>query len=37
MDYESIASLTKVSVGTVKSRVFNGLRKLREALGGEYL
>ena len=35
MDYESIAKITSVSVGTAKSRVFNGLRKLREWHGGD--
>lgn len=35
LDYESIAQITQVSVGTVKSRVFNGLKKLREWYGGE--
>lgn len=34
-DYESIARITNVSVGTVKSRVFNGLKKLKEWCGGE--
>lgn len=33
-DYESIARMTKVSVGTAKSRVFNGLKKLKEWYGG---
>ncbi|MGI6225462.1 MAG: RNA polymerase sigma factor [Peptococcales bacterium] len=36
MDYEQIAELTQVPVGTVKSRVFNGLKKLKESLGGDY-
>ncbi|KRG12269.1 sigma-70 family RNA polymerase sigma factor [Lederbergia galactosidilytica] len=35
LDYQTIAEMTNVSVGTVKSRVFNGLRKLREHYGGE--
>lgn len=35
LDYKSIAQITQVSVGTVKSRVFNGLKKLREWYGGE--
>jgi RNA polymerase sigma factor (sigma-70 family) len=35
MDYETIARVTSVPVGTVKSRVFNGLARLRELLGGE--
>lgn len=36
MDYESIAKVSNVPVGTVKSRIFNGLRKLKEYIGGEY-
>lgn len=35
MDYESIARVTGVPVGTVKSRIFNGLAKLKELFGGE--
>jgi len=35
LDYEAIARITNVSVGTVKSRVFNGLKKLKEWYGGE--
>ncbi|WLD93769.1 RNA polymerase sigma factor [Alkalihalobacillus sp. AL-G] len=35
-DYETIARLTKVPVGTVKSRIFHGLKKLKYYLGGEY-
>lgn len=35
LDYRTIAQITGASVGTVKSRIFNGLRKLREQLGGE--
>ncbi|WP_026672637.1 RNA polymerase sigma factor [Alkalihalobacterium bogoriense] len=35
LDYETIAQLTNVSVGTVKSRVFQGLKKLRSFYGGE--
>jgi RNA polymerase sigma factor (sigma-70 family) len=35
-DYESIARITNVSVGTAKSRVFNGLKKLKEWYGGEH-
>lgn len=35
LDYETIARMTKVPVGTVKSRIFNGLAKLREMFGGE--
>lgn len=36
-DYETIAHLTNVPLGTVKSRISNGLKKLKEHLGGEYL
>ncbi|WLR54709.1 RNA polymerase sigma factor [Mesobacillus subterraneus] len=35
LDYQSIADLTNVPVGTVKSRVFQGLRKMKEHFGGE--
>lgn len=35
LDYQTIATMTKVSVGTVKSRIFQGLKKLREQLGGD--
>ena len=34
LDYESIADMTNVSIGTVKSRIFQGLKKLREQFGG---
>ncbi|MGE5422121.1 MAG: RNA polymerase sigma factor [Ignavibacteriales bacterium] len=34
MDYQSIADLLKIPVGTVKSRVSVGLRQLRESLEG---
>jgi RNA polymerase sigma factor (sigma-70 family) len=36
-DYETIAKITKVPIGTVKSRISFGLKKLKELLGGEYL
>lgn len=36
MDYETISRITRVPVGTVKSRVFNGLSKLKKLFGGEY-
>lgn len=36
-DYETIADLTKVPLGTVKSRISTGLKKLKQYLGGEYL
>ena len=36
MDYESIAKVSNVAVGTVKSRISTGLKKLKECLGGEY-
>lgn len=35
LDYETIAAVTNVSIGTAKSRVFQGLKKLREYYGGE--
>ncbi|MBU9723222.1 MULTISPECIES: RNA polymerase sigma factor [Bacillaceae] len=35
MDYESIAELKSVPIGTVKSRVFQGLKKLKVQMGGE--
>lgn len=37
LDYQTIAEMTNVSVGTVKSRIFNGLKKLREYYGGDEL
>jgi RNA polymerase sigma-70 factor (ECF subfamily) len=36
-DYESISRILKIPLGTVKSRLNIGLRKLKEALGGEYI
>lgn len=36
LDYKSIAKILAVPVGTVKSRVSIGLKKLKERLGGEY-
>ncbi|WP_078380768.1 sigma-70 family RNA polymerase sigma factor [Sutcliffiella halmapala] len=35
LDYQTIADVTNVSIGTVKSRVFQGLKKLREHYGGD--
>ncbi|MFA9557107.1 RNA polymerase sigma factor [Evansella sp. AB-rgal1] len=35
MDYKSISHITNVSMGTVKSRVFQGLKKLKLLMGGE--
>jgi RNA polymerase sigma-70 factor (ECF subfamily) len=35
LPYADIAGLLQIPVGTVKSRVFNALRKLRDALGEE--
>lgn len=37
MDYRSIAAITKTPEGTVKSRVFNGIGKLKELIGGDYI
>ncbi|WP_042351639.1 sigma-70 family RNA polymerase sigma factor [Bacillus massiliigorillae] len=34
-DYQTIADVTQVSIGTVKSRIFQGLKKLRAYYGGE--
>jgi RNA polymerase sigma-70 factor (ECF subfamily) len=36
-DYETIAQLTNVPLGTVKSRIANGLKKLKQHFGGEYV
>lgn len=33
-DYESIATITNVPLGTVKSRIFTGIEKLKVMLGG---
>lgn len=35
LDYQSISDLTDVPIGTVKSRVFQGLRKMKDHFGGE--
>lgn len=35
MEYETIARVAGVPVGTVKSRIYNGLAKLRQVFGGE--
>jgi len=35
-DYQTIAEMTNVSIGTVKSRIFQGLKKLRDYYGGEH-
>lgn len=35
LDYRTIAEMTNVSLGTVKSRIFQGLKKLRDHYGGE--
>ena len=37
LDYENISRILKIPLGTVKSRLNAGLRKLKEALGGEYI
>jgi len=36
-DYQTIAEIMQVPLGTVKSRISIGLEKLRESLGGDYL
>lgn len=35
LDYATIAAITQVSLGTVKSRIHNGMKKMREQVGGE--
>ncbi|WP_445491398.1 RNA polymerase sigma factor [Niallia sp. 03133] len=35
LDYQSISDMTNVSVGTVKSRIFHGLKKLKIQYGGK--
>jgi RNA polymerase sigma-70 factor (ECF subfamily) len=37
MDYQNIAELLKVPIGTVKSRISLGLSKLKAVIGGEEL
>jgi RNA polymerase sigma-70 factor (ECF subfamily) len=36
MDYETISTVMKVPLGTVKSRIYTGISRLKEMLGGEY-
>lgn len=36
LDYKTISELTSTPLGTVKSRIFNGLRNLKKGFGGEY-
>lgn len=36
LDYGTIANITKVAEGTVKSRIHQGLKKLKKIMGGEY-
>lgn len=35
LDYKSISKILKIPVGTVKSRIAIGLKRLRESFGGE--
>ncbi|NEU30644.1 RNA polymerase sigma factor [bacterium LRH843] len=35
LDHQTIAQMTNVSIGTVKSRIFQGLKKLREHYRGD--
>ncbi len=37
LDYETIGKILKIPIGTVKSRMSVGMRKLKESMGGEYL
>lgn len=36
LDLQTIADMTNVSIGTVKSRIFQGLKKMREQFGGDW-
>ncbi|MDW0110910.1 RNA polymerase sigma factor [Sporosarcina aquimarina] len=36
LDLQTISEMTNVSIGTVKSRIFQGLKKMREHFGGEW-
>ncbi|MEH7253430.1 sigma-70 family RNA polymerase sigma factor [Neobacillus niacini] len=36
LDYQTIADMTTVPIGTVKSRIFQGLKKLRDHYGGDF-
>ena len=36
LDLQTIANSTHVSIGTVKSRIFQGLKKMRDKFGGEW-
>jgi RNA polymerase sigma factor (sigma-70 family) len=36
MDYESIAKISGIPVGTVKSRISGGMARLKELFGGDY-
>jgi RNA polymerase sigma factor (sigma-70 family) len=36
MDYETIARVSGIPVGTVKSRISGGMTRLRELFGGDY-
>ncbi|KAB2330748.1 sigma-70 family RNA polymerase sigma factor [Cytobacillus depressus] len=36
LDYQTIADMTSVSIGTVKSRIFQGLKKLRDHYRGDF-
>lgn len=37
LDYETISKIMKIPIGTVKSRISIGLKKLKESFGGEEL
>ncbi|MGG4491519.1 sigma-70 family RNA polymerase sigma factor [Metabacillus idriensis] len=37
LDYQTIAEITNTPIGTVKSRIFQGLKKLRKLYGGEHI
>ena len=35
LDYETISRILKIPLGTVKSRIFNALKKMEACFGGE--
>lgn len=36
LDYESISEILKIPLGTVKSRISIGMKRLKETMGGDY-
>jgi len=35
LDYQTIAEILKIPLGTVKSRIFSSLKQMKESMGGE--